>query len=133
MIGFTEAIKKFYSNYAVFTGRATRAEYWWVALYLFIIYMIPYSFMVSSIMQQTEPPIFWTLILGLFCLVNIVPSLALTWRRLHDTGRSGAWYFISLVPLIGGIWMLVLLLQPSQPFPNQYGECPAAYSDSIKY
>lgn len=121
MIGFVDAIKKFYANYATFTGRATRAEYWWVALYLFIIYIIPYCFVYFPIILGNEPSTFWTVILAVICLVNIVPCLAISWRRLHDAGKSGAWYFISFVPLIGGIWLLVLLLQPSQPFPNKYG------------
>jgi len=51
----------------------------------------------------------------------IVPSIAVLVRRLHDTGRSGWWYFISWVPCIGGIWLIVLLVSESTAGQNQYG------------
>ncbi|MDE6271958.1 MAG: DUF805 domain-containing protein [Muribaculaceae bacterium] len=121
MIGFGEAIKSFYSQYANFSGRATRAEYWWVALYLCLLYIIPYSFVLGAEMQGEQPSLFWSAILAIIGLVNIVPSLALVWRRLHDIGKSGAWYFIAFIPLVGGIILLVFMLKDSQPFPNKYG------------
>lgn len=54
-------------------------------------------------------------------LATIVPSIAITVRRLHDTGRSGLWYFLSFVPFIGPIWLLVLMLLGSQFYDNKYG------------
>ena len=60
----------------------------------------------------------------LYTLAIIIPSLAVAVRRLHDTGKSGWWIFISLIPLIGGIWLLVLLVTDSQPGENQYGPSP---------
>ena len=57
-------------------------------------------------------------------LAFIVPLLSAVVRRLHDTGRSGWWYFIGLVPFIGGIWLFVLTVMPSELAPNQYGPDP---------
>lgn len=64
------------------------------------------------------------LLLGIGVLAFIIPMLAAAVRRLHDTGRSGWWYFIGLVPLVGGIILLVLLATEGQPGPNQYGPPP---------
>jgi uncharacterized membrane protein YhaH (DUF805 family) len=57
-------------------------------------------------------------------LAVLVPSLAVMIRRLHDIGKSGWWFFISFIPLIGSIWLLVLLVTDSQPGENQYGPNP---------
>lgn len=123
MIGFVDAIKMFYQNYANFSGRADRAQYWWVVLYLFILYIIPYSMVVTSTLNG-DPSMGWSIVLWIIAAFNIVPILALSWRRMHDIGKGGGWFFISWVPIIGSIWYLVLTLQPSQPFPNRFGETP---------
>ncbi|MDE5843283.1 MAG: DUF805 domain-containing protein, partial [Muribaculaceae bacterium] len=59
-------------------------------------------------------------------------SLALAWRRMHDIGKGGGWYFITLIPLIGTIWYLVLTLTPGEPYPNRFGE-PVDNNSSLKY
>ncbi len=126
-VGFVDAIKLFFKKYAQFRGAASRSEYWWVALGMFLIQLIPMVLVFIGIgvmaagttvdeygyAQETGSPALMVvgyllmLVIGLAC---IVPSLALAWRRLHDAGKSGAWYFIGLVPLIGPIWLLVLLV-----------------------
>lgn len=63
---------------------------------------------------------------SLYSLAVFIPSLALSIRRLHDTGRSGWWLLIGLVPLIGGIWLLVLFCLDSQPETNEWGANPKA-------
>jgi uncharacterized membrane protein YhaH (DUF805 family) len=57
-------------------------------------------------------------------LVTFIPSLAVLVRRLHDTGRSGFWFFITLIPIVGLIWLIVLLCQRSQEGDNEYGANP---------
>ena len=57
-------------------------------------------------------------------LAVLCPSLALCFRRLHDIGKSGVWILVSLIPLVGWIWMLILLCKDSDPGANQYGENP---------
>jgi len=64
------------------------------------------------------------LLSGIYALVMLVPGIAVTIRRLHDTGRSGWWILIALVPIIGGIWLLVLMVLDSHKEPNQWGPSP---------
>ena len=77
----------------------------------------------STLYSVTNSTIF-TFLLGLFDLALLVPSLAVFWRRMHDIGRSGAYYFLGLIPLVGWILLLVWECQDSQPGANQYGSNP---------
>ena len=105
-------------NYGNFAGRARRKEYWMFALFnvLFIIAAV-----IVDLILGTLP-----LIYVLYALAMIIPGIAVTVRRLHDVGKSGWWYFIVLIPLIGAIWMLVLLCTDGTPGPNGYGPSPKA-------
>jgi uncharacterized membrane protein YhaH (DUF805 family) len=94
---FQESIRVCFAKYADFTGRATRPEYWWFAL--FVVLASLGTSMVSPILS------------GMFSLGTLLPSLAAATRRLHDTGRSGWWQLIVLVPVIGFIVILVFLAQ----------------------
>lgn len=66
----------------------------------------------------------FSILYSLYSLAILVPSLALVWRRLHDIGKSGGWFFISLVPLVGWIILLVFLCKDSEPGDNAYGSNP---------
>jgi len=100
--------------YATFSGRATREDYWMFTLIYFLIYV---ALLVVAAAFQT------TLLLTLFSIFIFIPSIAVTTRRLHDTGRTGWWQLIYIVPLIGLIVMLIFLVQASQE-DNQYGKQP---------
>ena len=100
-VDFMTAIKLFFRNYTNFKGRASKSEYWWVMLFTLIIGIIP---IVGSI-------------LSLLCLV---PGIAVALRRLHDTGKSGTYYFMVLIPLVGPILLLVQMLKESDG-DNMYG------------
>ena len=114
MSWFIEALKK----YAVFSGRARRKEYWNFALFVGIIYVV------LAIIAGASKSSALFVLLGIFYLGILLPSLAVSVRRLHDTGRSGWWLLISVVPLVGAIVMLVFTCSDSQPGPNQYGPNP---------
>ncbi len=122
---YVEVLKK----YAQFDGRARRKEYWFFALINILISMV-LGFMggiVLGLSGHSQDPTYAFLGLGLICLYSLavlVPGLAVTVRRLHDTNRSGWWIFISLVPLVGGIILLIFMLQDSQLGANQYGPNP---------
>ena len=116
-MSFQEAIKSVLDNYAVFTGRARRSEYWFWALALFI------AEIVVSLLFSASRPLGWILYLVLV-LGTIVPGLAVAVRRLHDTGKSGWWLLIGLVPLVGAIILLVFFCIDSDPGSNQYGPSP---------
>lgn len=112
------AIGSFYANYFVYQGRSSRSQYWWVALYNFVVAAVLEVFMYAtggSFMYY----LFYVL-LGLFGLANFIPNLMLTMRRLHDVGKGAGWIFIALIPIIGSIWLLVLMLMPSEG-PNRFG------------
>lgn len=109
-------------KYADFSGRARRKEYWMFVLFnmIFLFVAMVFDSILGTNLGGFEYGLFYTL----YSLGVLIPSLAVAVRRLHDIGKSGWWLFISLVPLIGGIWLLVLLLMDSQPGLNQYGENP---------
>ncbi|SMF18121.1 Uncharacterized membrane protein YhaH, DUF805 family [Alteromonadaceae bacterium Bs31] len=107
---FIDAFKK----YADFSGRSRRKEYWMFVLFYLIIYIA--LIVVDSVLG--------TMFLALiFSLVLLVPSISIAARRLHDTGRSGWWQLIALIPLIGTIVLIVFLAQDSHA-ENSYGPCP---------
>ena len=109
---------KVWKNYANFTGRARRTEYWMFTLINAIIYIIVGG--LGAIMDST----FLIMLYGVYGLAIIVPSLAVLVRRLHDTGRSGWWFFISFVPFVGAIILLVFTCLDSQMENNEYGSNP---------
>lgn len=111
MYWYIKALK----NYATFQGRATRTEYWMFTLFSYIFALVPFIFIFIDSLTVFAPILIW-----LYAAVMILPSLAVTVRRLHDTGRSGWWYLINFVPVIGGIWLLILLCQRSEVTANIY-------------
>ncbi|MFP1132320.1 DUF805 domain-containing protein [Asticcacaulis sp. W401b] len=121
-MGFVEAVKSGLKNYATFSGRATRSEFWWFALFQFIVILVPAALSISE-RANGSFGIFSTLQL-LISLGLFLPSLALSFRRLHDTNRSAWWLLISLVPLIGGIVLLVFYCLKGTEGPNKYGGGP---------
>lgn len=111
---YLEVLKK----YAVFSGRARRTEYWMFFLFNFII-----SFVLAFIEGIVGGP---GIIGLLYSLAVLIPGIAVSVRRLHDTNRSGWWLLIGLVPLIGAIVLLVFMVQDSQQGDNHYGPNPKA-------
>jgi uncharacterized membrane protein YhaH (DUF805 family) len=105
-------------NYAGFTGRARRQEYWMYALFNILIVVVLEGI---SLAART---LVLLIIVGIYGLAVLLPSLAVLVRRLHDTNRSGAWFFITFVPLVGGIMLLIYLCTPGDQGPNQYGPDP---------
>ena len=100
-------------KYADFTGRARRSEYWWFTLANFVVALV-------LVLLVAVADIFWVLYV-LYALALIVPSIAVTIRRLHDTDKSGWWILIALVPFVGGIILLVFMCIDSTRGANQWG------------
>ncbi|WP_430482421.1 DUF805 domain-containing protein [Rossellomorea marisflavi] len=118
-------------QYADFSGRARRQEYWMYMLFYSIFGIILYGVAVIGMAMQSEGIILLGMgIYILYTLALLVPTLAITVRRLHDTGRSGFWYFIGFVPLVGGIILLVFCCLDSENGNNQWGSNPKN-SDSM--
>ncbi len=151
-MNFTQAIRTvFRENYANFSGRASRAQFWWWALFLILIYMIFSGLFIvfgganwlNEIWNATAsgavsiPPApgmvkFLGFAYLIFVLAVILPNLAVTTRRFHDRGLSG-WIFLALligtiIPylgLISAIAIIVICILPGNPGDNKYGAQPA--------
>lgn len=111
-------------QYAVFEGRARRKEYWMYTLFNSIILLVLYlpAVIIPAATQNTDL-LFLLALPILYVLAVFLPSLGMLIRRLHDTNRSGWWYFIALVPG-GGIVILVFACMEGTPGPNQFGPNP---------
>jgi len=120
--------KKVLNQYVDFEGRARRTEYWMFTLVDKLI-MIP-LYIIVVIESESENSLLLSVGLGLimllYALATLVPSLAVGVRRLHDTGKSGWMLLIGLIPIIGGIWLLVLFVTEGDKGENQYGLDPKA-------
>jgi len=125
---FSAAIKTCLGRYAEFSGRARPSEYWWWVLFAVVIQMIP-NFLFFALVAGNEGSTSLSTIVGgiwfLVWLALIIPSLAVFVRRLHDTGRSGWFWFMGLIPLVGPIILIVFLAGPGDPGQNKYGDPPA--------
>ncbi|WP_084978375.1 DUF805 domain-containing protein [Plesiomonas shigelloides] len=105
-------------KYAVFTGRAQRKEYW----IFFLINMI--IALVAGIIDASIGGTDNNIISVIYSLAILLPSLAVSVRRLHDTDRSGWWMLLSLIPLIGPIILIIFFVQNGTADINRYGENP---------
>jgi uncharacterized membrane protein YhaH (DUF805 family) len=102
-------------QYADFTGRARRKEYWMFTLV---------SGIISVVLAILDNVLTTSLLGALYSLAVLLPSLAVGVRRLHDTGRSGWWLLIGIIPLIGWIVLIVFLATDGERQPNAYGPDP---------
>lgn len=130
-VGFGQAVRLYFKNYAVFSGRASRSEYWWVQVFLALVWTVWVVLCLmagglAAVIADSDPygstsaglgaGLVILLVAGLVMdLALIVPNLAITWRRFHDTDRSGGFYFLSLIPYVGSIIEIILLAQSSVP------------------
>lgn len=109
------------SNYADFSGRARRKEYWYFFLFNVLIGLaISYAEEFAGGLD----PIGYGSFGNIYALALLVPSIAVGVRRLHDTGRSGWWFLIIFIPFIGSIILLVLFALAGEVGENKYGDCP---------
>ncbi len=118
-------------NYFLFKGRARRSEYWYFVLFNFLVCIVAMvidnllgtTFKMSSMDGQIVFMPYGYVYLT-YGLVVFIPGLAVLVRRLHDVGKSGWFFFIALIPLIGAIWLLILLFKDSDHGENAYGPNP---------
>lgn len=110
---YIEVLRK----YAVFSGRARRREYWMFALIQWLIIVVLFI---------ADRAVGTKLFVNLYDLATLLPSLAVFVRRMHDTNRSGWYFFLAFIPIVGLIILLVFLAQDGEPGPNVYGPNPKA-------
>lgn len=106
-MSFTEAIKYCLTNYANFKGRASRSEYWYFALFSWLILIV--SGLIAT-------PLYFLCVLGL-----LIPGLAVWTRRMHDTGRAGSVAWFILIPLVGSIFILIWACTEGEKTQNTFG------------
>lgn len=106
-------------KYADFKGRANRKEFWYYVLVMVVIYI---AFAILTGIFGRVAFLRWTILViqALISLALLVPSLALSVRRMHDIGKGGGWIFINLIPIIGSIWFLILTIKDSEPGENRF-------------
>lgn len=129
-----EAVKHVFGNYATFTGRARRSEYWYFYLFNILLVLVLSTLSIALFLieggsggnMQASVAVsgIINIAVGIYGLAIIIPSLALCCRRLHDIGKPGSYMLFALVPVVGGILLLVWALQDSEPGDNQYGPNP---------
>ncbi len=128
-----EAFKRYFIDtlkyrYAQFHGRASRSEFWYFMLFYLLIDIV----LVFIDLLVVDPMLGITpdqagqggLLEIIYALAMLIPSIALAVRRLHDIGKSGWWYLIGLIPLVGALVLLYFFVLDSQPGTNQYGPNP---------
>lgn len=115
------AMQTVFSKYATFSGQAARPEFWWWTLFVFLVLIvtriIDYAVVMpmlgaDALQRQDGQPLSMIVLLAL-----LLPSLAVAVRRLHDTGRSGWWLLIGLIPIVGNLVLLWFYIQPGKAGP----------------
>ena len=116
---YLEVLKK----YAVFSGRARRKEYWYFLLGNILIgFALGFIEGMTGLFAASDSSV----LANVYTVAVLIPGIAVSVRRLHDTDRSGWWLWIALVPLIGALVLLVFMVHDSDPGQNRYGPSPKA-------
>lgn len=110
-VGFGEAISEGFKNIFTYHGRASRSAFWWFFLGFIIIDVI------GGIIGSAAHAVAISYIIS---AIVAITTIGLAVRRLHDSGKSGYWWFLGLIPIIGGITLLVFYCLPGTPGPNKY-------------
>ena len=127
-MNMAESVKHVLGNYATFSGRAARSEFWWWVLALILLQIVT-SIIDGAVIapmlgfESFEPDAGQPLSL-LVALALLLPCIAVSVRRLHDLDRSGWWYLLGLVPIVGPLVLLFWYVQPGTPGDNQFGVAP---------
>ncbi|MDR3309533.1 MAG: DUF805 domain-containing protein [Tannerella sp.] len=130
---------KVLKQYADFSGRARRTEYWMFALFnmLIVFSLVLISVIIGGILGGGDGAATGStaglVLYSIYAIFVFIPALAVVVRRLHDTGKGGGWVFITFVPLIGSLWFLVLMIQDGESGSNRFGANPKELSIESPY
>lgn len=123
-MNFQTAIKTGFSKYVTFSGRARRSEFWFWALFAFLVGVV--ASIIDTVLGTTTSTGVG-LISSIASLGLLLPGLAVSWRRMHDIGRTGLWALSPLIPIAGFVFLIIFIVwacQDSQPGTNQHGPNP---------
>ena len=109
-------------KYADFSGRARRKEYWMFVLFNIIFSLVAIA--LDNVLGLAMAGMGYGPLYGIYALILLIPGIAVSVRRLHDIGKSGWMILIALIPIVGGIWLIVLMATDGNPGENQYGPNP---------
>lgn len=134
-MNFIDAVKSAYRNYFKFSGRSSRSEYWWYALFQGVIAIVIALVEGGTTTAATADTMSAAYAAGpvgsIWALANLIPSIAVGVRRLHDKDRSGWWLLIAFVPLVGALVLLYWFATRGTEGPNRFGTDPLGPSSSI--
>lgn len=124
---------KVLKQYADFKGRARRKEYWYFILFngIFALIAMGLDNLLGITFSSYNRNLFYGYLYVLYGLIVFIPSLAVVVRRLHDVGKSGWWYLIVLIPVIGAFIILYYMIKDSEPGTNKWGENPKGVGATI--
>ena len=131
MMSFGESVKTCFQKYVTFKGRARRSEYWWFCLLNFIVSIV--TLVLDYQMDTINIEVGLGALSGLYTLIVMneigtlivfLPGLAVSVRRLHDTGHSGWLYLLIIIPILGSLFLLYFFVSDSAPEENRYGKSP---------
>lgn len=120
-MNFGQAVSSGFSNYATFAGRACRSEFWYWTLFSFVA-----SICLSLLDSVVFPQNLWSPLSSIFSLAILLPSIAVTARRLHDIDKSGWWILLIFVPIVGWIVLVVWEIRKGDDDSNRFGADPLA-------
>lgn len=127
-LSFEDAIGSCFNQYSDFDGRARRKEYWYFYLFNFIVYVVIFLITLiiifASKMGDSQSLNIFRWATTIWNVIIFVPSITVFCRRMHDIGRSGYWWFINLIPIIGWLISLIFLCKAGDIGENEYGEDP---------
>jgi uncharacterized membrane protein YhaH (DUF805 family) len=121
-MNFGEAVSTCFSKYVDFSGRAPRSEYWWFALFLLLLNIVA-AVIDVLVFGAADGLGIVSIVLG---LATLLPSIAVGVRRLHDIDRTGWWYLIIFIPIIGAIVLIIFFVLAGTSGDNNYGPDPLA-------
>jgi uncharacterized membrane protein YhaH (DUF805 family) len=116
---YLDVLKK----YCVFSGRASRSEFWFFVLFNVVISLI-FNALVFACSDSSGMTMLFTSLSYIYSLAVLLPGIGVSVRRLHDIGKGGGWFCISFIPIIGWIWAIVLYATPTEPGENRFGANP---------
>ncbi|NOX41979.1 MAG: DUF805 domain-containing protein [Alphaproteobacteria bacterium] len=120
------AVRSCFAKYVTFSGRALRSEYWWFTLF---------NLLMSVVLNIVDAVVFGSggqvaILSAIYSLIVLLPAISVMVRRLHDHGRTGWWFFIMLVPMIGMLVLLYWMIVKGSDEANDYGPVPGSEDEA---
>ncbi len=127
-MGFQEAVRAFFSNYVNFNDRSQRSAYWWPQLFILAVGFI--LGLVGGLLGETIAGLVGIIVM-IFQLAVLIPTISVSVRRLHDHDKSGWWLLVAFVPILGALYLLYLFVTKGTDGPNRFGPNPLGSDSTV--